>query len=153
MRNRKSTTGFTLVELMVVVAIIALLASIAYPGYQSQVRKTRRADAEGALSSFASAMERYYTENNTYLGAAGTGNPVVPADTGAPRIFPIEAPLDGATKTYDLRIQAAGIGSFTLRATPKNAQAGDGILELLNTGERHWDKNNDGSIATAEQTW
>ena len=62
--------GFTLIELMIVVVIIAILVAIAYPSYENHVRKTYRADAQADLMEAASYMERYYTENNTYVGAA-----------------------------------------------------------------------------------
>lgn len=131
--------GFTLIELMIVVAIVGILAAIAFPSYQNHVTKTRRADAQSALTGFAAAMERYYTDNrNTYLGAAAGG-----ANTGAPAagLFPSEAPLDGATKFYDLTIASATRNSYTLQATPKGAQAGDGNLQLLSNGTRRWQKD------------
>ncbi len=140
--------GFTLIELMIVVAVIAILAAIGYPAYTESTKKARRADAKSALMGFAQSMERHYTANNTYEGAASGGN-----DTGAPDIFPTEAPLDGSTKFYNLTINAADASSFTLRATPKGGQAGDGILEITNTGVKRWDENNDGSFATSENTW
>lgn len=140
--------GFTLMELMIVVAIVAIIAAIGYPSYQSSVRKAHRADGKGALEGFAQAMERHFTANNTYLGAATGGG-----DTGAPAIYPTEAPLDGGTKYYNLTIQAATATSFTVRATPKNSQAGDGLLELDNTGARRWDANNNGSFGAGENTW
>ncbi|WP_303291735.1 type IV pilin protein [Marinobacter sp. SS5-14b] len=126
--------GFTLIELMIVVAIIGILAAIAYPSYQSSVENSRRADAQSALTAFSGRMERYYTDNgNTYLGAAAGG-----ANTGAPAIFPTEAPLDGSVKFYDLTISAATRNSYTLLATPKGAQAGNGPLRLLSNGVRQW---------------
>ena len=125
--------GFTLVELMIVVAIIAILAGVALPSYQEQLSVSRRADAQSALISFANAMERYYTENNTYTAAATAG-----ADTGTPTIFSTEAPLDGATKYYDLTIFAAAASTYELRAAPKNNQANDqcGTLTVTHTGVR-----------------
>lgn len=125
--------GVTLLELLIVVTIVAILASIAYPSYRDQMRKTRRGDTQGALVGFASAMERYFTENSTYLGAAAGGG-----DTGTPRIFAGEAPLDGTTKYYDLTIQAATANTYTLAAAPKGAQAGDpcGTLTLTHQGVR-----------------
>ena len=57
--------GFTLIELMVVVAIIAILAAIAYPSYTNHVVKTRRAAATACVMEAAHFMERYYTTNLT----------------------------------------------------------------------------------------
>lgn len=53
--------GFTLLELMIVVAIIGIIAAIAYPSYQDSVNRTQRSDALTALSSMSTAQERYYT--------------------------------------------------------------------------------------------
>ncbi|MBA1146518.1 type IV pilin protein [Ectothiorhodospiraceae bacterium WFHF3C12] len=141
--------GVTLLELMIVVAIIGILAGIAYPSYQTHVTETRRTDAMGALNGLAAAMERYYTENLSYEGAAAGG-----ADTGAPDIFPTQAPLDGNRKFYDLTIQTLpSSDSYVLRATPINGQVGDGYLELTNAGARRWDRNNNGAIDAGEDCW
>lgn len=128
--------GFTLVELMIVIAVVGIIATIAYPSYNDSVKKSRRADAKGALMGFSQAMERHFTDNNSYLGAASGG-----ANTGAPTIFPTQAPLDSSAKFYDLTIEAATASSYTLRATPINGQAGDGNLEIDNTGAKRWNGN------------
>lgn len=127
----KSFKGFTLIELMIAVVIVAILATIAYPSYQEQVRKSRRADAKGAMLGFATAMERHFTSTGSYVGAAAGG-----ANTGAPAVFATEAPLDGATKYYDLEITAATASTYSLQAKPKNAQASDicGNLTLTEAG-------------------
>lgn len=144
----KKPGGFTLMELMIVVAIVAIIAAFGYPSYQSSISKARRADAKSALDGLSQAMERYFTANNTYLGAATGG-----ADTGAPGMFPAEAPLDGGTKFYDLTINAATATTFSVRATPKNGQLGDGMLEVDNTGARRWDSNNNGAFEATENSW
>jgi type IV pilus assembly protein PilE len=147
---KKKGRGFSLVELMFTVAIVAVLAAIAYPSYRAQIRKTHRADAQGALMGLANAMERFYTENNTYVGAAQAGTlPQPPLAT----LYPSEAPISGTDKYYDLDIQAATGSLYTLRATPKNTQVGDGYLELTSTGERRWDKDDDNSIGIGEDSW
>lgn len=142
MKKRQQQRGFTLIEVMIVVAIIALLAGIAWPSYQNQVRSSNRADAQGALMGLAQAMERHYTENGTYEEAAAGGG-----DTGSPAIFPSEAPLDGSRKYYDLEITDATETGYELTASPKSTgvQAGDGDLTLSSTGERLWDEKGSGT--------
>ncbi len=60
------SSGFTLIELMIVIAIVALLATLAYPGYQEQVAKGRRVAAKNLLMTVASAQERFYSSNFRY---------------------------------------------------------------------------------------
>jgi len=127
----KKQQGFSLMELMIVVAIIGFLAAFAYPSYQEQMRKTRRADCSGALASLASTMERFYTVNNTYVGAGAGTPPTAPAAT----LFPAACPVDGGTPTYNLTIQDATASTFEVRAVPTGVQANDkcGTLTLTNT--------------------
>ena len=108
--------GFTLIELMIVVAIVGILASIAYPSYQAQMRQTKESEAKTALVSFASAMSQHYFEGMTHEGAAGTQ--VAATDTGSPWIYANQVPVDGGTKTYDLSIVAATKTTFKVKATP-----------------------------------
>ena len=127
--------GITLVELMIVVVIIAILASIALPGYQQYVMRSKRVTAEGDLFAFRNSMQRYFAENNTYLGAANGG-----ADTGAPAatLFPSQSPVGSDTVAYNLTISAATATSFTVQATPTGGQASDdcGNLTLTSTNVR-----------------
>ena len=60
--------GFTLIELMIVVAIVAILAAIALPAYNEQVRKGRRAEAVKAIGEAQLSLERWRAENPSYAG-------------------------------------------------------------------------------------
>ncbi|MGH1471406.1 MAG: type IV pilin protein [Cellvibrionaceae bacterium] len=148
----KKHTGFTLIELMIVVAIVAILAAVGIPSYQQYVTKTKRTDCQGVLVNFSLSMERFFAGNNTYDGAA-----VGSATTGIPlpTVFPSECPLDSGTKTYDLTIEAADASSYVLRATPKAAsgQSNDGLLEYTSAGIKRWDRNNSGTIDAGEDKW
>lgn len=68
--SHKRITGFTLVELMIVVAIVGILAAIAYPSYIDSVRKGRRAEGRTAVTSLLQQQERFFTQNNTYVAFA-----------------------------------------------------------------------------------
>lgn len=65
----KKQYGFTLIELMIVVAIIGVLSAIAYPSYQSYMKKSGRADAKVGLLKLSDKQERFYLQNNTYTTA------------------------------------------------------------------------------------
>lgn len=121
-RVSKRSAGFTLIEMMIVVAVIALLAAIALPSYQESVRKSRRADAKAALVQLAQFMERNFSLAQRYdLDSEGV----------AIALPFTESPVDSsATKYYDLKLSAVGASTFTLTAEPKNAQAADVCLNL-----------------------
>lgn len=108
LRGARGSGGFTLIELMIVVAVVGILAAIAYPSYQEQIRKGRRADAMAQLVTLAQAYERYYTSNNTY---AGFWNTVPTAERNSPTAGTAYYALDSVeTRT-----------SFTITATRESA--------------------------------
>jgi len=63
----KKMHGFTLIEMMVVVAIVGILSSVAYPSFMSQIRKSRRSDAAVATSEILQAQERWRANNQNYV--------------------------------------------------------------------------------------
>lgn len=148
----KQQAGITLIELVIAIAIIGILAAVAVPAYQDNVSQGRRGDAQAALMGLAQAMERQYTIDGTYAGADGDDTTDITSST-APTIFADEAPIDGSEKFYDLRVMSANNSSYIIRAIPKNGQAGDGIMQLSSTGERGWDRDNNGTIAASEACW
>lgn len=119
-------SGFTLIELMIVVAIIGILAAIAYPSYQNHVEKTRRSVAQADLMELAQWMERRYTASYDYRDV--TDNPELPFD---------ESPRDSNATFYNISFDGdVQRNSFTLQAEPTGPQASDscGTLTLDSTG-------------------
>jgi type IV pilus assembly protein PilE len=80
---KRIAAGFTLVELMVVCVVAALLLAIAVPGYNAQVRKSRRTDAKAATMDLAGREERFYSTQSAYTAvAANLGYPALPSNVG-----------------------------------------------------------------------
>lgn len=108
--------GFTLIELMIVVAIVAILAAVAMPSYTSYVARSRRADARVQLMQAAQFMQRFYTANDRFdTDRAGNGIlSQIPANLK-------RAPAEGE-KVYDLSVAATASG-YTLTMTPVTGSA------------------------------
>ncbi|MDX1443225.1 MAG: type IV pilin protein [Gammaproteobacteria bacterium] len=138
MRAGKLTKGFTLIELMIVVAIISLLAAIAYPAYTDYVIKSKRSIATTALTQVAARQEQYrqdnkeYADNLTELGFPS--DPLIVDDASNW----VAAGADG--QTYSIDVTEFTTQSYTLTATPLGAQktrddeCGDFTLD--NTGTK-----------------
>ena len=75
--------GFSLIELMIVVAIIGISAAIALPSYQDYVTRSRIADATTGLANRRVQMEQYFQDNRTYVGAAATNFPCATDNTAS----------------------------------------------------------------------
>lgn len=98
----RRSLGFTLIELMVVVAIVAILAAIAFPSYQDQIRKSRRAEAIRVMSDIRLAQERWRAERPTFGSLADVGNP------GAGNPHYTFAVANNTATTYSITATARG---------------------------------------------
>lgn len=98
--------GFTLMELMVVVAVVGILVGIAVPTYQDSIRKSHRGQAKADLAEISQAMERYYTDNSTYVGADLSKIWVTPAQSPKKGVARYKISFDGAVSSSTFKIQA-----------------------------------------------
>jgi type IV pilus assembly protein PilE len=131
------SAGFTLIEIMVAVAILAIITAVAFPAYQAQGLKSKRADGIAMLMDVAGKQERYmvdhsaYTSDMTLLGYAAS-------------------PVASQKGYYNVSaVLSNGNLSYTLTATAQANQAADvcGNLILSSTGQRSW------SNSTATNCW
>lgn len=116
----KRNNGFTLVELMIVVAIVAILASVALPAYNDYVLRGKLTEAFTELSAMRVRLEQYYQDNRQYLGACAPGAGLLPANT---KYFTYSCPVLTASL---FTVQADGVGStagFQFTIDQSNAKA------------------------------
>lgn len=114
---KKNNAGFTLVELMIVIAIMGVLGSLAYPSYVSHVKKANRADGIDSLLALAGRMEEYYMNNDTYVDAT-------------------VASVTSSDGLYTLSITAQTAFAYTIQATPVGGDSYCGNLTLNSLGAK-----------------
>jgi type IV pilus assembly protein PilE len=117
----KKQLGFTLLELMIVVAVIAILAAIALTSYRNQVRKSKRAEAKQVLSDYSLREEKWRINNATYGTLANIGG-VTASPSG---YYTIAITTPGGNCTTPAAIAASSANSYRITATKAGSQADD----------------------------
>lgn len=123
--------GFTLIELMLVVAIVGILAAIAYPPYQNYIKRSARSAAQSVILDLGNREQQYLLDNRSYLGGGASAVTTL--------LSPVPVPAD-VSKNYDISVTASGgpPPTFTITASPKagSLMAGDGDLTLDQAGTK-----------------
>lgn len=135
--------GFTLTEMMIVIAIIGIISAFAYPSYVEQVRKSKRSDAKIALQQIAQRQESHFIKNYSYastLTAMGYAADTIPSPDN----------------DYQITIDSASATAYTLKATPASTsgQAQDKLCAVFTLDQmgRKIAKNNEGAVTT-DKCW
>ena len=135
---KHSNRGFTLIELMIVVAIIGILAAIAYPSYDEYVKRGNRTEGQAFLSDVAAREARYFSQNNKYITAVGDIAKLGLSGANSP------------TSKYTLAIATvADDGGYTLTANQQFNDTKCGNLSLNALGE----KDRSGSGKSVNDCW
>ena len=144
--------GFTLVEIMVVLAIVMTIAAIAMPSYTENINRSKRAEAKAQLLEAAQFMQRFYSQNDSYAQNRA-GNAVAIPDALA------RVPRSAASGSQNYNIgfatPAPTVATFTLQAAPRagGSMATDkcGTFTLTQAGQRGLAGNAAGT--TADSCW
>lgn len=142
-------SGFTLIELMIVVAVIGVLAAIAIPNYNEYVQKSKVLEASSALSQMATRMEQHYQDNRSYSTAcAAAGSAAVAALPLDTTNFAFTCPTKNDT-TYVVRATGrASMTNFIYEIRPNGAKltvsVGGGWNNGVAAGKTCWVMSKDG---------
>lgn len=137
----KFSKGFTLIELMVVVAIVGILSAVAMPAYTDYVTRGRIPDATASLAAMRVRMEQYYQDNKTYVNATPCANGNLPTST----YFTFTCPTLAADA---FTLQAAGTGAmagFTFTIDQANVKATAAAPSGWTTRANCWIRDKAGS--------
>jgi type IV pilus assembly protein PilA len=108
-QRAQSEKGFTLIELLVVILIIGILAAIALPAFLNQREKSQDAEAKSAVRTAQTALETYYTDNQTYVGATDAV------------LVGIEPALENADQELALTVSGQTATGYTVDTTSKGS--------------------------------
>jgi type IV pilus assembly protein PilE len=147
-KPRNAQRGFSLIELMIVVAIIAIISAFAYPSYDRYVIKTKRTVAQNALLQVADRQQQFFMDNKRFAADITNlgfpSSPYVVDDNGTPTVA-----TDGDA-VYSLSLSNVTATTWTATAVPLNTQLSRdtycGSLTITQTGAK-------GKSGASDECW
>lgn len=142
----KGQQGFTLVELMIVVAIVAILSAIAVPSYQNYVLRSQLAQAYATLGTQRVRMEQFYQDMRTYTGACSVGTVAPPPQNDDHFTYSCDIGADG--QSYTIIADGAATTStegFQFTVDQNNARATTAVPSGWTDNPNCWIRKKDGS--------
>lgn len=132
----KRNHGFTLLEIMIVVAIVGILAAIVLPSYQEQVRKSNRSAAQQFMLDVATKQQQILMDRRSYVAVANGNFGNKPSDS-SPGVGIPQPPATSGKYTFAVTVvNTATPPTFTITATAVGGQAVDGNLTLDQSGTK-----------------
>ena len=132
MRNRR---GFTILELMIVVAIIGILAGIAWPSYQEYLKRSRRSEAQSLMLNIVNKQQQYMLDARAYTATIGAGGLGIAIQNWT---CATDCTNNYYTVSVTIPSPQTSPPTFTVVGTPKtgSSQVPDGILNFASTGAK-----------------
>ena len=148
---RRAQRGFTLIELMIVVAVMGVLMAIALPQYSEYVLKGKLTEGITQLSTMQTRMEQYYQDNRTYAGAAACASPVsdcgiCPSTATGLKYFALTCATSNTGQRFTYTATSTGLGTpeFVYTVNEANTKATTAVPADWTTGAACWVRSKGG---------
>lgn len=154
-RSMRKYSGFTLIEIMIVVAIIGILAAIAVPSYQRYILRSHRVEARNMLQEAAQKLEQNFSINRVYNEMDDGNGGKIPINDATLGRWRLNVSPAAGTARYNIRFGAIAADGYTLEAVPTGPQVNDvecGTFTLSNTGVKTAN-NQGGRTQTSINCW